>query len=258
MLIRICLILAIVAGLALLALNLAPKIGLREKITLLANDRDNEKKMKEDAQTDARTTHAALDKTTAQLKQTQTELTATKEQRDSALADVAAKTKLLDKTTGERDSARKDRDEAQQELSAYKATDLKPEEIVAIRKQFKALNDTIEVAQIENKTLNRKIKQLQTELDRYVDPNKPVYLPASLLGKVLVTDPKWNFVVLNVGVDQGAKEYGQLLVNRNGKLVAKVIIRSVQKDQCIANVMPGWELGPIIEGDQAIPAYPES
>ena len=68
-------------------------------------------------------------------------------------------------------------------------------------------------------------------------------LPAGLKGKVLVADPKWNFVVLNVGEDQGVLERGELLVNRNGKLVAKVVVRSVQKDRCIANVLPGWELG---------------
>jgi len=75
---------------------------------------------------------------------------------------------------------------------------------------------------------------------------------------VLVTDPKWNFVVLNIGEDQGVLERGELLVNRDGKLVAKVIVRSVQKDRSIANVMPGWELGEVMEGDQVIPAHPAS
>ena len=85
-----------------------------------------------------------------------------------------------------------------------------------------------------------------------------VTLPASLKGKVLVADPKWNFVVLNVGEDQGVLERGELLVNRDGKLVAKVVVRSVQKDRSIANVMPGWELGEVMEGDQVIPAHPAS
>ncbi len=53
-------------------------------------------------------------------------------------------------------------------------------------------------------------------------------------------------------------ENGELLLNRKGKLVAKVIIRSVQKDRCIANVEPGWQLGEVMEGDLAIPAYPSS
>ena len=47
-------------------------------------------------------------------------------------------------------------------------------------------------------------------------------------------------------------------MNRDGRLVAKVIVRSVQKDRCVANIMPGWELGPVLEGDQVIPAHPAS
>ena len=42
------------------------------------------------------------------------------------------------------------------------------------------------------------------------------------------------------------------------QLVAKVIVSSVQKDRCVANIMPGWQLGEVIEGDQVIPAHPES
>jgi hypothetical protein len=85
-----------------------------------------------------------------------------------------------------------------------------------------------------------------------------VYLPASLKGKVLVSDPKWNFVLLDVGEDKGVLERGELLVNRNGKLVAKVVVSRVQKDRCIANVLPGWELGEVMEGDLVIPAHPAS
>ena len=53
-------------------------------------------------------------------------------------------------------------------------------------------------------------------------------------------------------------EDGELLVSREGKLVAKVIVRSVEKDRCIANVVPGWKLGEVIEGDEVSPAHPAS
>jgi cell shape-determining protein MreC len=71
-------------------------------------------------------------------------------------------------------------------------------------------------------------------------------------------DPKWEFVVLNVGEDQGVISDGELLVSRQGKLVAKVIVRSVEKDRSIANLVPGWKLGEMIEGDDVSPAHPAS
>jgi hypothetical protein len=61
---------------------------------------------------------------------------------------------------------------------------------------------------------------------------------------------------LNIGGDQGVLDDGEMLVSRDGKLVAKVIVRSVQKDRSIANVMPGWRLGDVIEGDVVTPAHP--
>jgi hypothetical protein len=72
----------------------------------------------------------------------------------------------------------------------------------------------------------------------------------------MVVDPKWDFVVLNIGEDQGLLPDGELLVSRDGKLIAKVIVRSIQKDRSIANLVPGWKLGEVIEGDQVTPAHP--
>ena len=255
MLIRICLIIAILGGLAAGGLNF---VKVKEKITTIQQQREDEKTAKVQAQTELASTKKDLDKTTADLKSTKTTLESTTAERDRAVADLTTQTKRNADLTADRDKIKKERDDAQADLAAYVGTGLKPEQILSMNKNFKNLQAALDASQDEKKLLGQKINRLQTELDRYVSPEKPVYLPASLTGKVLVTDPKWNFVVLNIGLDQGVKEYGELLVNRNGKLVAKVIIRSAQKDRCIANVMPGWQLGEVMEGDQVTPAHPES
>ena len=64
--------------------------------------------------------------------------------------------------------------------------------------------------------------------------------------------------MLNVGEDNGVLKYGELLVNRNGRLVAKVRVSNVEKDRSVANVVPGWQLGELMEGDLVIPAHPAS
>jgi hypothetical protein len=255
MLIRISLIVAIVAGLAVSGLNF---IKVKEKITTIQQQREDEKSAKVQAQTELASTKKDLDKTTADLKTTKATLETTSAELAKATSDLANQTKLTARLTEERDKVVKERNDAQADLEAYKLTGLKPEQVVSMNKNYKSLQAALDASQDEKKLLGQKITRLQTELDRYVSPEKPVYLPASLTGKVLVTDPKWNFVVLNIGLDQGVKEYGELLVNRNGRLVAKVIIRSAQKDRCIANVMPGWQLGEVMEGDQVTPAHPES
>ena len=104
----------------------------------------------------------------------------------------------------------------------------------------------------------QEIKRLKNELARYVTPEYHVPLPATCTGKVVETDPKWNFVILNIGETQGLLPYGELLVNRDGKLVAKVKVTSVKKNSAVANILPGWQLGDVMEGDVVIPAYPAS
>jgi hypothetical protein len=255
MLIRVSLIVAIIAGLAVGGLNF---VKVKEKITTLQANLDTETKAHKEFEGKYTSTKRDLDKRTAELKQTQATLEATTAAKDKAESDLAALTTRANKLTDDLNKTRQERDAAQADLAAYKATGVTPQQILGMNKEFKLIQDNLDVANTEKKILTQQIKKLQTELAVYRDPNFFVTLPANLRGKVLVADPKWNFVVLNVGEDQGVLERGELLVDRNGKLVGKVVVRSVQKDRSIANVMPGWELGEVMEGDQVIPAHPAS
>jgi len=255
MLVRISLIVAILAGLAVGVLNF---VKVKEKITTLQTNLDTETKAHQKFEHDFHVTKSSLDATNKVLKQTIATLEATTAEKDTAVSALATQTKRADKLTEDLNKTRQERDSAQQELAAYKAIGLSPEQISRINKDFKDLKDALAGTQEENKVLGKKVERLQAQLDRFLDPRKPVFLKASCKGKVLVTDPKWNFVVLDVGEDKGMKEFGEMLVNRNGKLVGKVVVRTVQKDRSIANVIPGWELGEVMEGDQVIPAFPES
>jgi hypothetical protein len=151
-----------------------------------------------------------------------------------------------------------DRDAAQAELAAYKATGKSPQEVNQLVALIKQDQDTIAAMNDEKNVLLRKLLSVQNQLNRLVGTNYVVKLPADLKGQVVVVDPKWDFVVLNIGDEQGVLEDGEMLVSRDGKLVAKVIVRTVEKDRCIANIMPGWKLGEVYEGDQVIPAHPAS
>jgi hypothetical protein len=255
MLIRICLIVAIIAGLAVGGLNF---VKVKEKITVLQTNLKTESDAHQKFESQYKATQKDLDKRTAELKQTKAELEATAAAKEKAEAEVAAQTKRAEKLTDDLTKTRTERDTAQSDLAAYKATGVTPQQILGMNKEFKTLQDNLAVSESENKILLQKLKKVETELAVYRDPNFFVTLPSGLKGKVLVADPKWNFVVLNVGEDQGVLERGELLVNRNGRLVAKVVVRSVQKDRSIANVLPGWELGEVMEGDLVIPAHPAS
>ncbi len=80
--------------------------------------------------------------------------------------------------------------------------------------------------------------------------------PLALRGHVLSVDPKWKFVVLDLGQAQKTKPTWKLLVSRGGQLVAKVEIVAVEGERSVANIIPGWQFGEIREGDVVLPAAP--
>jgi multidrug efflux pump subunit AcrA (membrane-fusion protein) len=256
MLIRISLIIALITALAVGILNF---VMVKEKIGTLITERNDWHGKYDTTYAELTTTKQTLDKTQSDLKQTQETLATTTTERDKAVADAAAQTKKATELNDKLSKTTTERDEARQELAAFRATGVTPEQILTLNQDIKQAKQALEVAIEENRILDRNLKKKIAELAKYTDPEYiGPSLPATLKGKILVADPKWDFVVLDVGEDQGALADGELLVSRNGKLVAKVRIHSVQKDRCIANVVPSWKLGEVMEGDLVIPAHPAS
>jgi hypothetical protein len=254
MLIRISLIIAIVAALGAGTLNI---LQVKAKITTLVSQRDDEKAKKQQALTDL--SKAKADKTKAEevAKQAKQDLDDMRSEHDKAIATAAAEVKKAEELTAKLNKTSQERDQAQTELAAYKATGVTADQVGKLNRALKESQEEIAVVNEEKAVLQRAVDNLKTRLAKYEGPDPTIKMRANLRGKILVVDPKWDFVVLNIGVDQGVKEEGELLVSREGKLVAKVIVRSMEKNRSIANVMPGWKLGEVIEGDEVSPAHPD-
>lgn len=254
MLMRIFLIIAIVAGLAAGVLNFTVVKG---KITALTDDRNTQKQQKEQAQTELASTRKDLAKTKTDLAQTQQQLADSETARKKAEETATAQTKRADDLSTKLAQTTQERDTAQNELEAYRVSGT-AKQFADMNKTLKKADDQIEALNGEKQVLQRTVNRLQARLERYEGTNTVVTLRADLHGKIVGVDPRWDFVVVNIGEDQGVKEEGELLVSRNGKLVAKVIVHTVEKNRSIANIVPGWKLGDVYEGDEVSPAHPAS
>ena len=250
---RISLIVAILAALGAGILNV---LQVRDHINTLISQRDDYHTQLTQTQATLSKTQSDLTKTKADLADTQQQLadaqTARKKAEDIAAAQIKRADDLADKLT----KATQDRDAAQADLAAYKATGKSPQEVLQLLALIKQDQDTINAINDEKGVLTRTVVRLKNQLNELIGTNSVVTLPASLKGNVVVVDPKWDFVVLNIGDEQGVLPEGELLVSRDGKLVAKIIVRTVEKDRCVANIMPGWKLGEVFEGDVVTPAHP--
>jgi septal ring factor EnvC (AmiA/AmiB activator) len=231
---------------------------VKENITVLRTDLKTTQDNLASTKTDLNNTKSTLAKTESDLKRTRTQLADAVAERDKAVKAEALAQQRAQKLTDEMTDVRKKLDDAQAKLAAFEFVGMTPQEVANANKQIKELQNMITGLRAENKFIGDEFRKVKAELALLKDPDTRPTLPATCIGKVVVYDPKWEFVLLNVGEDQGVVVNGELLVNRNGKLIAKVIVRSIQKDRCIANIVSGWKYGELIEGDSVIPANPAS
>src|SRR6266487_1689705 len=243
---RISLIIAIIAGIAALAIS---QVKVAEKIRTITEERDkfeqdlkSSQEAERKAKKEAKDATAAADKLKKDLDTTKADLAGASEKADEQEKRANDLAGRLDKTTQERN-------EAQTKLAAWTALGRSIDELKAIMVQNRKLVTENDAVKGENKVLGLKVNQVQSELDLLTGRKTKVELPPALKGKVIAVDPKYEFVVLDIGLDDGVLARGEMLVNRSGKLVAKVRILTVETHRSVANVLADWKQGEIMEGD---------
>lgn len=251
MLLRICLILAILTGVGVIGVS---QFMLKPQIEGIISQREENKQGWDKTKTE-------LTKTKTTLKNTSEKLTKTEKDLEENKTQLAATTTKFEseqkRANGLQDNLNKSNNElkaAKDELYAYSVTGVKPEEIKGLVSNVKsltvenqALKAEVDVAMKKVNTLDQRIKELVGAQQE--DP----FIPKEVRGKVLVVDPKWDFLVLDVGSRHNVVKNGVLLVSRNGELVAKVRVSDVQDGRSIANIMPGWKIKDVTEGDVVLP-----
>jgi hypothetical protein len=253
MLLKISLGLAILAGLATLYVSHVQVGGRINSLTenLASTQADLQRSTEENTKIkgDNRKLSASLDERSRELGEATNMLAAARSLSEEQRA-------RADRMQTDLNSVTAQRNEAQQELAQWRLFEMTPEQIRNNLSRLRAVERERDVYVSENQTQMRRLAALQARLDRY-EPrgSREPEVPAGTKGTIVAVDPKYDFVVLNIGGNQGLVPDATLLVNRQGKLVGRVRITTVQPDRAIANVMPEWkqsEQDEIMEGDQVI------
>jgi hypothetical protein len=249
MLLRISLILAILAGIGTIVVT---HLKTREHVQGIITVRDENIKGRADEKRRADTAERTLASTRQTLMTTSNTLVKTEEELNGTKQQLATVTENLRKTAAELVKANEARNAAQAELAKWDQLGVKPEQVRAIMADVKTKADAIAALEDEKKILNRRVSELDNRIKILVGDNYEVPLPAGTKGNVVAVDPKWNFVVLDIGADKNILEGGVLMVHRNSQLVGKVRINEVMQNRSIASMLPGWKLGDVEEGDQVL------
>ena len=246
---RILLIATIVVALSAIGIS---ELMVRPHLQSLSNARNK-------ALLDFQTEKQAHRQAAAVLKDDLQKLTATAKELDSTKAQLAAatiKTADQEKRLANLDQnlsvIKQQLTGAKADLAAWTANGIPVDQIRSLIAEVKTLRATNEALIKETSILIARLMDAQqTIVDTFPNDSEPL-LPTDLKGRVLAVDPKFDFVVLDIGETKGARPLGSLLVSRNSKLIAKVKIARVEKDRSIANIVPGWKLSQINEGDDVI------
>lgn len=246
---RIFLIVTIVAGIAATVITLTK---VQDIIVTTRKDRDewHQKDTEEIAahtktKATLKTTQTALDSTKKELGETKRQLADANSKVDDLSKDKADLTAKLDKSTNERD-------DALGKLEQWRELGLTIPQIKGIVADLDKTKKAKEALIAENKILNTKLIEWTNRWETIFQNDQPVILPAGLHGKIVAVDPKFNFVVLNIGSEQGVLARGEMDVDHNGKFIGKVRISSVSKTECVANILPTWKRGEVMEGDEVL------
>jgi septal ring factor EnvC (AmiA/AmiB activator) len=227
------------------------KSGLRSKILDPATMKDPLRQLEDTAknrQQDLEDTRNTLAATERVLEQTKDTLKSTEIQ----LADARSQIETLEN----------DKMNLQNELNlAQNKVNQQMNEIAGLKEEISGLNDTISDKENAILGLEADLATVTSERDR---AEKELDLciaqlqgndgqtPDDIKGKpakIVRVNGEWNFVVLDIGKEEGILLNVEALVHRGEKLIGKVRVTEVQEGMCIADIRPDWLEEPIKEGD---------
>ena len=214
------------------------------KVEAIMVDLDSKKKVAAAAQTEAGNAKKAMTKA-------QDELVAAKATIDEKDKDIASKKGEIDKVAADLKKASDDLLAKTEEINKLKEAIGKPGETVDPEK-MRAEMDALAKAKTElevrvaelgqvNETMTKQLANERSKASSFetqVKSYKSDYTKPGITGTVLAYNPGWNFVVISLGDRQSLKAGKEMVVTRDGQMIAKLRVKTVEPTTSIADVIP--------------------
>lgn len=187
------------------------------------------------------------------------EMTAAKEDLARTQQDLAQTKDELATTRSDLDRTRSQVETLNQTVTAKNAEIARQEDSIrkvedensALQGQIEDLNNQIATLEDETQDLKDKVVTLENTIND-MDAAQGITtrpLPRNLTGNIVVVNKAWNFVVLDIGSEQGLVPNAELLVHRGDKFVGKILISGVTRKLAVADINSAWMQTAIREGD---------
>lgn len=189
------------------------------------------------------TTKQDLENTRQDLEQTRVELANTKNELNDTREQVAQLTDSLNQREAELAQANVRVGELESQTAALQS------EVESLNNQYAELEEELGDCEAN-------YQSLKLDFDKLVGETTGGPAARGLAGRILLVNPDWNFVILNIGSEKGLAPTAEMLVHRSDRLVGRVRINSVNETMAVAEILGDWEQKSIRKGDFVI--SPES
>ncbi len=253
LILRIILLVVILAGIGGIFLGLQK----RQKLSDAEKAKTEAEQKASDASSKLSGAEDKARKATAELQTTQTALDTAKKEADENKKKAEAHMAELKKTKEELAKTAADAKAASlklEQLNKVLPPGVDPSKIID---EMRRVQSDLQVLNDEKALLSTKLAELQSEntnMKKRLQNREHGDIPKDLVGHLMAVNSEWNFVVLDVGENEGVVANKSMLVYRDGQLVGRVKITSVEPSISIGDILPKWTHGELREGDSAIAA----
>lgn len=191
---------------------------------------------------DLQNTKQDLEKTRQDLSMTKDELARTQSDLDRALAKVDNLEETLTEKEAEIASQNTRIENLEQEKISLSV------QIDEVNNKLAQSEDELRDAMDKVATLEQTINLMELEMGQ----GRTRAIPKGLTGRIMHVNKEWNFVVIDLGSDDGLVPNAEMLIHREDQLVGKILISGLSRDMSIAELESDWTQSAVKEGDLVV------
>ena len=180
----------------------------------------------ENTRQDLENTRAELESTKAQLEDARTQIVQLNETIRAKDQELVEKSNLIAGLEDEKSSL-----EAQ---------------VADLNTQIAGLQDQVAQLEEDKSVLEVQLEKCDKEL------HKEITMKPGTTGTIVYANKDWNFVVIDIGSNEGVQSTAEMIVHRGDEMIGKIRISAVRDDVAIAEVLTDYQKATVKEGDNVL------
>jgi predicted nuclease with TOPRIM domain len=216
------------------------KIGVKEDLPVLGRELDKANLVAKAVLQGWDDTKTDLENTRQDLENTRAELENTKSQLEDARTEIVQLNDTIRSKNEELDEKSNLIATLEDEKSGLE------EQVTDLTAQVEDLQDQLATMEEEKNAIQLQLEKCDKEL------NKNITMIPGTTAKIVYANADWNFVIIDIGSDQGAQTTAEMIIYRGENMIGKVRISAVRDNVSIAEVISDFQQDVIKEGDYVL------